>query len=421
MQEGGFMNRVILHCDLNNFYASVECLYNPELRDKPVAVCGSAEDRHGIVLAKNYIAKSYGVRTGEATWEAKRKCPGLITVKPNYSLYLKFSRYAREIYEYYTDRIESFGIDECWLDVSESLLLFGDGTKIADEIRRRVKSEMGVTVSIGVSYNKIFAKLGSDIKKPDAVTVITEDNFKDKVWRLPVEELLYVGRSTKAKLNNLSVFTIGDLANCSSQFLVNQLGKWGSILWNFANGYDISPVAKLGYEAAIKGIGNSITTPRDLTKNEDVKILIYVLSESVGERLRRHNFKGRTVQISIRDTALKSIDRQGKLDRHTYITSEIAAKAYEIFLNSWDWSKNIRSLGVRVTDLVEGDNFVQMSFFLEDIKRQKREAIDACVDRIRERFGHYSVQRAVLLEDEGLNANPAQDHVIFPVSYFRNS
>lgn len=414
------MSKIILHCDLNNFYASVECLYNPELQDKPVAVCGSQEDRHGIVLAKNYIAKKYGVRTGEAIWEAENKCPGLITVKPNYALYLKFSRYARQIYEYYTDRIESFGIDECWLDVSESSLLFGDGPKIAHEIREKIKKELGVTVSIGVSYNKIFAKLGSDMKKPDAVTVITDDNFKKKVWALPVGDLLYVGRSTRRKLNNLAIYTIGDLADCSLKFLVKQLGKWGDTLWNFANGFDISPVIRLDYEGAVKGIGNSLTTPRDLTRNEDVRILIYVLSESVGERLRRHNLKGRTVQISIKDTELKSIDRQGKLSSHTYITSEIALKAYEIFLSSWDWSKNIRALGVRVTDLVEGDTCIQMSLFLDESKRQKLEMIDACVDRIRERFGHYAVQRAILLEDEELNADPGHDNVIFPVSYFKN-
>ncbi|HHV28389.1 MAG TPA: DNA polymerase IV [Clostridium sp.] len=392
------MKRVILHCDLNNFYASVECLYNPELRDRPVAVCGSVEDRHGIVLAKNYEAKKYKVMTGETVWEAKSKCPGLVTVRANHSLYLKFSRYARQIYEYYTDQIESFGLDECWMDVSESSLLFGDGPKIANEIRKKIKRELGVTVSIGVSYNKIFAKLGSDMKKPDAVTVITEDNFKEKIWGLPVEDLLYVGRSTRRKLNNLAIFTIGDLANCHLEFLIKQLGKWGYTLWNFANGYDTSPVARNDCEIAIKSIGNSLTTPRDLTNNEDVRILIYTLSESVGERLRSHNLKGRTVQISLKDPGLQSLERQGQLDLHTYITSEIAAKAYEIFLKSWDWSKNIRALGVRVTDLVEADTCTQISLFLDDAKRQKLEMIDECVDRVRERFGHYSVQRGILLQ-----------------------
>jgi len=397
------MKRVILHCDLNNFYASVECLYHPELRDKPVAVCGSIEDRHGIVLAKNYAAKKYKVKTGETVWEAKNKCPGLVVVKANHSLYYKFSKYARQIYEYYTDRVESFGLDECWLDVSESTLLFGDGTKIANEIRERIKRELGVTVSVGVSYNKVFAKLGSDMKKPDAVTVITENDFKEKIWGLPVEALLYVGDSTKKKLNNMAVFTIGDLANCHSEFLVRQLGKWGYTLWSFANGYDTSPVAKNDCEIPIKSIGNSLTAPRDLTNNEDVRILIYVLSESVGERLRSHNLKGRTVQISIKDPELQTLERQAGLDIHTSITSEIAQKAYEIFSKSWNWSKNVRALGVRVTDLVESDTCTQISLFSDDIKRQKLEILDECVDRVRERFGYYSVRRGILLQDRGLN------------------
>ncbi|TYQ16534.1 UNVERIFIED_CONTAM: DNA polymerase-4 [Acetivibrio alkalicellulosi] len=415
------MSKVILHCDVNNFYASVECLYNPEIRNKPVAVCGSTENRHGIVLAKNYIAKKYGVRTGEATWEAKSKCPGLVTVSPNYKLYLKFSKEVYEICKYYTDRIESFGIDEYWMDVSESIVLFGNGLKIASEIRQKVKNELGVTVSIGVSYNKIFAKLGSDMKKPDAITVINQDNFKEKVWTLPVNNLLYVGSSTRKKLNSFAIYTIGDLANCPLKFLIKHLGKWGNTLWNFANGYDFTTVSKIDYVSTIKGIGNSLTTPRDLISNEDVKVLIYILSESIGERLRNHNLKGKTVQLSIKNTHLKSIDRQGKLNNYTYITSEIAQKAYEIFLSSWNWSENIRALGVRVTDLIVNGVYTQLSFFMDDNKREKLESIDFCVDRIRERFGHYSVCRGLILTDERLKADPAHDNIIFPVSYFRNS
>lgn len=413
------MDRIILHSDLNNFYASVECFYNPELQNKPVAVCGSTEARHGIVLAKNYVAKNFGVKTGEATWEAKSKCPGLITISPNYSLYLEFSREVRDIYRYYTDRIEAFGIDECWLDVSQSARLFGDGTKIANEIKERIKNELGITASVGVSYNKIFAKLGSDMKKPDAVTVITEKNFKAKIWRLPVEELLYVGRSTRKKLNAIAVYTIGDLANISPGFLNKQLGKWGNTLWSFANGYDNTEVSKVEFEASVKGIGNSLTTPRDLVSDQDVRVLIYVLSESVGERLRRHNLKGKTIQLTIKDSELKSIDRQGQLEIYTFTNSEIARKANEIFRSSWNWSKNIRALGVRVTDLVLNNSYTQISLFLDENKRQKKESIDKCVDRIRERYGHYSVQRAIMLEDTCLNANPVEENVIFPVSYFK--
>jgi DNA polymerase-4 len=414
------MERVILHSDLNSFYASVECLYNPDIRDKPVAVGGSVELRHGIILAANTIAKKgYGIKVGEAIWQAKQKCPDLVVVPPNYSLYIRFSKEAKEIYKTYTDLIESFGIDEAWLDVTESTKLFGTGEKIADEIRYRIKEELGLTASIGVSYNKIFAKLGSDIKKPDATTVITIDNFREIVWPLPVNELLYVGRSTFKKLANVGILTIGDLANCSLSFLKKLLGKWGEHLWTFANGYDSTPIVKLDHMGVIKGIGNSMTTPRNLENNKDVKIMMYVLAESVAERLRRHNFKGRTVQIHIRDSELKSIDRQAKLSNISFLSGEIAEKAYSIFLQNWTWEKPIRNIGVRVTDLVTADTYTQLSLFDDESKRLKLEQLEYSVDDIRRRFGHYSVQRAVLLTDSKLNSNPIEENIIFPVSYFR--
>ncbi len=413
------MERVILHSDLNNFYASVECLYHPELRDKPVAVCGSQSTRHGIVLAKNQIAKKMGVKTGEAIWEARNKCPDLVIVRPNFHLYMRFSLYARRIYEEYTDLVEAFGIDENWLDVTGSTRLFGSGEKIAHEIRERIKNELGITVSVGVSYNKIFAKLASDMKKPDAVTVITEKDYRQKVWPLPVKELLYVGRSTGRKLNDLGIVTIGDLANTPVGLLARKLGKWGETLWLFANGYDDMPVSKITFESLIKGIGNSLTAPRDLTCDEDAKLLFQVLAESVGERLRRHNLKGRTVQISIRDTNLEYITRQAKLPSCSYITREIADKAFEIFKCSWDWSKNVRALGIRVTDLVTADRHVQLSFLEDEIRRINRELVDHSIDSIRERFGYYAVQRASLLNKDIFNTDVARENVIHPVSYFR--
>lgn len=411
------MERAILHCDLNNFYASVECLYNPQIRDKPVAVCGSQELRHGIVLAKNYIAKKYGIKTGEPICKAKNKCPGLIVIKPNYHLYIRFSNLAKEIYKTYTNLVEPFGIDECWLDVTESIKIFGDGTKIAYEIKDRIKSELGITASVGVSYNKIFAKLGSDMKKPDAVTIISSDGFKNTIWNLPVEDLLYVGYAIKRKLNKVSIYTIGDLANASLRFLKKELGKWGEVLWYFANGYDNSPVLKMEDEILIKGVGNSLTTQKDLSSNDEVKMLFYVLSESVCERLRRYNLKGKTVQISIKDLDLRYIERQGKLKEETYISNQIAKKAYEIFLQSWDWSKNIRALGVRVCDLAFDDKFIQQSIF--DDQRQRQESLERCIDKIRLRFGHYSIQRALMLQDKQLNANPVEENIIYPTSYFK--
>ena len=413
------MERVILHSDLNSFYASVECMKNPEIRDKPVAVGGSVEQRHGIILTKNLIAKGYGVKTGEAIWQAKQKCPGLIVVPPDYKTYLYFSSEARRIYGCYTDLIEAFGIDECWLDVTESCKLFGNGEQIANEIRRRMKEELGITSSIGVSYNKIFSKLGSDMKKPDATTVITQKDFKQKVWPLPVSDLLYVGRSTAKKLINIGIYTIGDLANLNLSFLKKLLGKWGETLWIFANGLDTVSVMKTDQHSTIKGIGNSMTTPRDLVNNEDVKLLLYVLSESVSERLRKHNFKGSTIELYIRDKELNSIDRQAKLNFSSCVTKDIADKAFEIFLDNWKWEKPIRSIGVRATDLVTADTYVQLSLFYDEKQKLKEEQLEYSIDGIRKRFGHYSVQRALLLKDKALNANPIEENVIFPVSYFK--
>ena len=412
------MSRTILHVDLNNFYASVECLYHPELRGKPVAVSGDVENRHGIILAKNQLAKAAGVKTGEAIWQAKGKCPGLVCLPPDYRKYLRFSRLARKIYADYTDKIESFGIDECFVDVTGSAALFGDGVQIANDIRRRIREEMGVTASVGVSWNKIFAKLGSDMKKPDATTVITEENFRDIVWPLPVEELLYVGRSTKTKLNNRAVFTIGDLAAREVAHLKLALGVWGETLWTFANGLDAAPVAQSGEESFIKSVGNSTTTPRDLVNVEDVKMIVYVLAESVAARLRRHGLKCRTVAVHIRNNELYSFERQGKLPMPSYLARDIASKALEIFRQNYCWERPIRSLGVRGADLVTEHGAVQLDMFAPDSAEQER--LERTLDRLRERFGPYCVRRCALLQDERLTGfNPKDDHVIHPVSFFR--
>ena len=412
------MTRTILHVDLNNFYASVECLYHPELRGKPVAVSGDVENRHGIILAKNQLAKAAGVKTGEAIWQAKGKCPGLVCLPPDYRKYLRFSRLARKIYADYTDKIEAFGIDENWLDVTGSAALFGDGVRIANEIRRRIREEMGVTASVGVSWNKIFAKLGSDMKKPDATTLITEGNFRDIVWPLPVEELLYVGRSTKNKLNNRAVFTIGDLAARDVQLLKLTLGVWGETLWTFANGLDAAPVAQSGEESFVKSVGNSTTTPRDLVNIEDVKMIVFILAESVAARLRRHGLKCRTVAVHIRNNELYSFERQGKLPVPSFLAKDIAGKALELFRQNYTWDRPIRSLGVRGADLVTEHGAVQLDMFAPDSAEQ--EQLERTLDRLRERFGPYCVRRCALLQDERLTGfNPKDDHVIHPVSFFR--
>lgn len=308
------MERTILHSDINCCYAAIEHLHHPELAGKPLAVGGDPESRHGIVLTADYIAQKYGVKTGMALWQAKQVCPDITFISPRMDLYLRFSRMAHEIYSEYTDLQEPYGIDESWLDVSASSSIKGDGYKIAEEISNRMKSELGITVSIGVSFDKIYAKLGSDYKKPDAITTMYKDEFRQKAWKLPASDLLYVGRSTNQKLLKIGIKTIGDLARMDEHILVNHLGKMGSVLWAFANGYDESPVRLEDTHAPIKSVGNSTTTPRDLENDEDVKIVLYILAESVAARLRENGFRCRVVEISIRDNELFSFTRQKKID-----------------------------------------------------------------------------------------------------------
>lgn len=408
--------RVILHSDMNNFYASVECAHRPEMRGKPVVVGGDEELRHGIVLAKNYIAKATGIRTGEALWQARQKCPGLLVLPPNYPLYLKYAKFARQIYADYTSQIEPFGLDEAWLDVSGE-----DGIRVANEIRSRFKRELGVTASVGVSYNKIFAKLGSDIKKPDATTLISQSNFKSVAWPLPVEELLYVGRATKTKLHRIGITTIGDLAATPAPLLHSLFGKVGDVLFTFANGLDDSPVMQMDEESLIKSVGNSTTTPRDLTCNEDVKITLFVLCESVCARMREHGFLGRTVAISIRDNTLFHFERQCKLNRPSHISREITDAAMRLFAENYSWPRPIRSIGVRCTDLIPSSMPLQLSVFTNEQQRKKQEALDKAVDEVRRRFGHFSIQRACMLADKPLGGiNPKGDHIIHPVGFFKD-
>ena len=409
--------RIILHSDLNNFYASVECLYHPEYRGKPLAVLGDPEARHGIVLAKNYEAKSRDVRTGDPKWMAEQKCPGIVFVPPHYELYMKHSRLVRQIYSEYTDQVEPYGLDECWLDVTGSTRLFGSGEEIADKIRKRVKSELGVSVSVGVSFNKIFAKLGSDLKKPDATTVIECDRFKEVVWPLPVKELLYVGRATHNKLKRRGIFTIGDLANANPESLKFWLGKMGIVLWQFANGLDTSPVSNIGAKSLIKTVGNSTTAPRDLISDEDIRIILTVLCESVSARLREYGFICRTVQLGIRDNELEWIERQGKLE----IPNRTAKSIFELSFALYKKHANgrpVRSLSVRACDL-EPVDFMQLSLLPEARRLEKQEELESAVDGLRSRFGHFSVQRGIMLTDRKLSdLDPKGEHIIHPMSYF---
>lgn len=412
-------DRIILHSDANAFYASVELLHRPELRGKPVAVGGDPENRHGIVLTADYVAKKCGVKTGMALWQARQVCPEITFLPPRMDLYLRFSRMAHEIYGEYTDLQQAFGIDESWLDVTASCSIKGDGRAIAEEISQRMKSELGITVSIGVSWNKIFAKLGSDYKKPDAITEINKENFKDIAWKLPVNDLLYVGRSTYSKLKAVGIQTIGDLACSSPDILKGRLGKMGLIIHSFANGWDESPVNAEDYHAPIKSIGNSTTTPRDLENNEDVKIVLTVLAESVSARLRENGFKCQVVEISIRDNDLYSFTRQRKINHATNITKEIAEEAFRLFKENYSWTKAIRSIGVRGAELVADTFPEQLDLFMDFEQREKLIKMDVTVDYIRQRFGFYSVQRGLMYQDKLLSSlNAKEEHTVHPHGYF---
>lgn len=413
------MARHILHVDQNCFYASVEMQRHPELRDKPLAVCGIPEERHGIVLTANYLAKPYGVKTGMAIWQARQKCPNLVILPPDMDEYIRFSRMARDIYEDYTDQIEPFGLDESWLDVTGSVGLFGDPMSIAREISGRIKFELGITASIGVSDNKITAKLGSDYKKPDAITRIEADNYKEIAYPLPVEDLLYVGPATSRKLRAIGISTIGRLAECPVDVLVRRLGKMGAVLHTFANGRDVSPVQKSDHIPNIKSVGNSATTPRDLETEADVKLMLYLLAESVCARMRELVSRCTVVEIYVRDTELNSICRQRKLQAPSCSSQELAETGLDIFRRNYRWDRPVRSIGLRGAGLVEAQGTVQLSFYAEDQKRDKWERIDAAVDHLRQRYGYMSVRRALMDSDPLLgHINVKDGHTVHPVGYF---
>ena len=395
------MSRVILHCDCNSFFASVESVLNPEYKNVPMAVCGSQEDRHGIVLAKNELAKKYGIKTAETVFSAKKKCPGLVIAKPHYDEYHKYSVKANEIYARYTDMIEPCGIDESWLDVTASRKLFGSGEEIAERIRKEIKEELGITVSIGVSFNKVFAKLGSDYKKPDAVTVISEENFRKIVFPLPASDLLFVGKKTADVLLSLGIRTIGELARASEQMLAMRFGKMGEMLHKYANGLDDSPVA--ASETDPKSISNGFTFRHNLVGRDECRVGIEYLSEEIGRRLRINGQKCSTVSLSIKDEFLRTIQRQCPQNPPTDIAKEIAATAYELLLREWSENKPIRMLTVSAANLVRSDMVAeQISFFgeKEDKKRKINSKRENAIDKIRQKYGADSIVNGAILDSD---------------------
>ena len=426
------MERIIIHSDLNNFYASVERKLNPDLAGKPVAVCGDKEQRHGIVLAKSEEAKKFGVKTGEPIWQAQRKCPNLIIVPPHFDTYIKYSKAVRSIYERYTDLIESYGIDECWLDISTSTLLFPkydgekyiekDGEKyysdgflqhLGDTIRNTVKKELGVTVSCGVSFNKVFAKLGSDLKKPDGTSVISKINYKQTIYGLPVEDLLYVGKSTKEKLCAMGLNTIGRLANADEDILIKEFGKVGRNLSRNARGEDNEPVRHKDDKREMKSIGNSSTYKEDITDLRTVKRNLFVLSESVASRLRESGQGlADTVHLWVRYADFTDFSVQTKV-RHTALCGEIAQHAYNLFINNARPHFKVRSLGVTVSGF---DNEASQITYDEACGNyKKREAVERCVDEIRKKYGYSKLQRGIVAEvPEDMKTDVKSTHLIKP-------
>ena len=384
-------DRVILHCDLNCFFASVELLRYPALRDVPVAVCGDPESRHGIVLAKNEAAKQLGVKTAETIWQARQKAPHLITLPPHHGLYREYSRKVNAIYGQYTDLVEPFGIDESWLDITNSMHLFGgDGKAIADQLRERLREELGLTISVGVSFNKIFAKLGSDYKKPDATTVIDRGNWQAIVWPLPVGDLLGVGHSTQKLLRQYGVETIGQLAAFPRQTLETLLGKHGTQLHDYANGLENSPVRPQHEAEPVKSVGNGTTFPQNLTRWEEVRSGLAVLSDSVAGRLRRQGLYCGGVALTIRNAQFRQFSRQVRLDTPTHLQKDIYQTALALARQSWHAPDPIRALTVTALYLTDSADSFQQLDLLDGAaaqREEKQERLEQAMDAIRGKYG----------------------------------
>lgn len=404
-------DRTILHSDLNSFYASVEIRNNPTLADKPVAVGGDEQARHGIVLAANPLAKQYGIRTAETLWSARRKCLDLVIVPTHFDEYHRFSQAVRQIYLDYTSQIEPMSLDEAFLDVTGSRELFGDGETIAQTIRTRVKEELGLTVSIGVSFNKIFAKLGSDYKKPDAVTIFSRENYQELVWPQPVGNLLYVGKATAAKLAGIGIHTIGELAAADPAALQMLLGRMGPTLHDYANGRDETPVAEYVNREQAKSIGNMITAPRDIRTPADADLVLWPLCENVAHRLRRHGMCAGSVSLYIRDIQLVTHTRQCQLTPPTWLARELMEHARGLLARHYKWKLPIRTLGVTAGDLVPADQ-VSLQLDLDGTaeKRDKFERIERAMDGLKDRYGSAAVRRGTELLDPKLSGFHPHDH-----------
>ena len=394
-------DRVILHCDMNGFFASVELLNHPELRDVPMAVSGDPDSRHGIILAKNQHAKEYGIVTAETIWQAKKKCPGLVLVRPHMSQYKEFCTKINAIYQRFTDMVEPFSIDESWLDVTASQMLFGSGREIADTIRETVKNELGLTLSAGVSFNKTFAKMGSEYKKPDATTEITRENYRDLLWPLPAGELFGVGKATSQKLAKAGIKTIGDIAMADKKYLTALLGKVGTVIWEHANGIDDSPVSLYTEREPVKSVGNGITFKRDLVTGDDIAVAVKALSDTVAGRLRSYGLKACGIKVDIKDPYFKVISRQKQLLSPTWLSQEISNTATEIINSSWQQGAPIRMLTITGINLTDELSEEQLNLFAADIEeRDKSEKVEFTMDEVRKKYGTDAIGFASAIKND---------------------
>ncbi len=411
-------HRTILHSDLNCFYASVEMMLDPKLRGKAVAVCGSTENRHGIVLAKSELAKKAGVKTGMVNWEARQTCPNLIIVPPQYEQYVKYSELTRTIYQRYTDLIEPFGMDECWLDVSGSERICGDGHQVAESIRSAVKEELGLTVSIGVSFTKTFAKLGSDMKKPDAITYITPESYRRQVWPLPASDLLYVGRATTAKLERRGIHTIGELAQCDCGLLKSWLGVNGTKIWEFANGLDYSRVRPFEYEPIAKSVGHGITCTADLDNEYEVQQVLFELAQGVSRRLRQAHLTATRIQLCVRDNELSYREYPCKLDYPTQSWREMTDCAFALFRLRYTWQHPIRAVTIRAIDLVDDRIPQQLDLFGDHERRKRINDLEIAVDEIRNRFGRDSIKLCSAMNGIKVQKDKSHEQLTMPAAMY---
>ncbi len=411
------MERIILHCDLNNFYASVECVKNPQLKGKCVAVCGSEDDRHGIVLAKSQPAKICGVKTGDTIIEARHKCGSLVVVQPDFDTYYDYSEKVKSIYARYTDLIEPFGMDECWLDISSAEKSFDYGFYIAEEIRESVRNETGLTISVGVSFNKVFAKLGSDMKKPDATTVISKENYQEKVWNLNANEMIFVGRKTFQTLKKYGIYTIGDIAHTETNFLKKILGKNGVDLWAYANGFDLSPVSHIDGKPIPQSISRGITCMEYLVTVDEVVRVITELSVKVSKNLRREKLFATGIQIAVKEDDLSIQQYSEKLEFPTYNAKEICDMAQKLLIEKHIWKRNIRAITVRVYNLVRKEGFQQLHIGFDIDSYNKKCSIDDALNGIRSKMGNETIFNGCRLYGTKMPAGKSEHSSLPPAGF----